>query len=167
MTGSLLELAYHFRLTRRSGGYGGNCPACGYVNAFTIRTLAGRQVLHYFNGCDRSVLHATVRAALGSGWTSPQRPDEAAARKSQQAQQDRAQRLWQRSLPCRGTLAEIYLARRGIGHVATSSALRFQTDCAHPGRTRHPALVSAVRNGDGVVVAVQRTYLASDGLRAG
>ena len=166
MTGSLLELAGYFRLTRRSGGYGGDCPACGYINAFTIRTLAGRPVLHCFNGCDRDALHDAARGVLGSSWRHPPRPDTARVQANRKSRQDAVQRLWQRSLPCPGTLAETYLARRGIGHVAPSSALRFQADCPHPGGTRLPALVSAVRSGAGALVAVQRTYLASDGRKA-
>ena len=166
MTGSMLDLAGQFRLARRSQGYGGNCPACGYADAFTVRMQAGRPVLHCFNGCDRDALHDAAREALGNSWTFPPRPDTARVQANRQSRQDAAQRLWQRSNPCPGTLAETYLARRGIGHVATSSALRFQADCAHPGGTRHPALVSAVRNGAGAVVAVQRTYLASDGRKA-
>ena len=167
MTALLLDLASRFRLARRPGGYGGDCPACGYADAFTARTTReGRTALHCFNGCDRDALHDAARCALGSGWMPPPRPDAARVQANRQSRQNAAQRLWQRSHPCPGTLAETYLARRGIGHAATSSALRFQADCPHPGGTRLPALVSAVRNGAGAVVAVQRTYLASDGLKA-
>ena len=167
MTAPLLDLASRFRLARRPGGFGGDCPACGYADAFTARTTReGWTALHCFNGCDRDALHDAARGALGSGWTPPPRPNPARVQANRQSRQDAAQRLWQRSLPCPGTLAATYLARRGIGHVVTSSALRFQADCPHPGGTRLPALVSAVRNGAGEVVAVQRTYLASDGRKA-
>lgn len=166
MTGSVLDLAGQFRLARRTYGYSGNCPACGYADAFTVRMLGDRPVLHCFNGCDRNTLHATARAALGSGWTPPPRPNAALVQRNQQARQDRAQRLWQRSLPCRGTLAETYLTRRGISSVASSNALRFQPDCSHASGSRHPALVAAVRDATGALVAVQRTYLSRDGRKA-
>ena len=166
MTGSMLDLAGQFRLARRTQGYGGNCPACGYADAFTVRMQAGRPVLHCFNGCNRNTLHATARAALGSGWTPPPRPDAASVQRNQQARQDRAQRLWRRSLSCPGTLAETYLARRGISSVASSNALRFQPDCWHASGSRHPALVAAVQDVAGALVAVQRTYLTSDGRKA-
>lgn len=165
MTSLIHDLAGRFRLSKRSQGFGGDCPACGYPNAFTVRILAGRPVLHCFNGCDRNALQATVPAVLRRGWTPPQSFDDAAQR-NRQARQDRAQQLWHLSLPCRGTLAETYLARRGIPHVASSDALRFQSNCSHPSGSLHPALVAAVRNAAGALVAVQRTYLASDGGKA-
>ena len=167
MTGPLLDLASRFRLARRSGGYGGDCPACGYADAFTARkTREGRTVLHCFNGCARDTLYDAARSALGSGWTPPPRPDEDKVRKVRQDRQDAAQRLWRRSAPCHGTLANTYLVRRGIGHVATSSAVRFQPDCPHPGGARYPALVAAVLDGAGAFRGVHRTYLAPDGRKA-
>ena len=117
MTGPLLDLASRFRLARRSGGYGGDCPACGYADAFTARTTReGRTALHCFNGCERDTLQDAARAALGSGWTPPPRPDADKVRKAREGSQDAAHRLWRRSVACPGTLAETYLARRGIGH---------------------------------------------------
>ena len=164
MTAPLLDLASRFRLARRPGGYGGDCPACGYADAFTARTTReGRTALHCFNGCDRDALNDAARGALGSGWTPPPRPDAAKMQANRQSRQDAAQRLWQRSLPCPGTLAETYLARRGIGHVATSSAIRFQSDCPHPGGSRCSAVVAAVLDWSGDLVAVHRTFLDRDG----
>ena len=167
MTGPLLDLASRFRLARRSGGYGGDCPACGYTDAFTARTTReGRTALHCFNGCERDTLQDAARAALGSGWTPPPRPDADKVRKAREGSQDAAHRLWRRSVACPGTLAETYLARRGIGHVANSSALRFLTDCPHPGGARYPALVAEVLDGAGALRGVHRTYLAPDGRKA-
>ena len=167
MIGPLLDLASRFRLSRRPGGYGGDCPACGYADAFTARTTReGRTALHCFNGCERDTLHDAARAALGSGWTPPPRPNAALAQKARDSRQDAAQRLWQRSVPCPGTLAEMYMIRRGIGHIASSSALRFQSDCPHPGGRRYPALIAQVLNGTGTMVAIHRTYLAPDGRKA-
>ena len=166
MNGALTDLAGRFRLVRCSGGYSGDCPACGYAGAFTVRTLAGRPILNCFNGCSRETLHAIARAASGSEWTLPPRPDTATAQRNQQARQDRVRRLWHCALPCLGTLAETYLAQRGIENRMCSGALRFLPDCSHPSGSRHPALVSAVRDATGALMAVQRTYLSKDGRKA-
>ncbi len=167
MNGAMLDLAGRFGLARRSGGYGGDCPVCGYADAFTVRPMRdGRLMLFCHSGCDRDALEAEAAAALGSGWTPPPRQNRPVPHSDRHARQDRAQRLWEAARPCPGTLAEAYLARRGIGHMASSAALRFMPDCRHPGGTSHPALISAVREADGVLVAVQRTYLADDGRKA-
>ena len=164
MTAPLLDLASRFRLSRRSGGFGGDCPACGYVDAFTARTTReGRTALHCFNGCERDTLHDAARAALGSDWTPPTRPDGDNARAAREGRQGAARRLWRRSIACPGTLAQTYLARRGIGHVATSNTLRFQSDCPHPGGSRCSAVVAAVLDWSGDLVAVHRTFLDRDG----
>ena len=62
--------------------------------------------------------------------------------------------------------AELYLTRRGIGHVATSSSLRFDRDSSRPGGTRCPALVAVVRDVSGTLMGIHRTYVASDGRKA-
>lgn len=167
MNGSIRDLASQFRLARRSGGYGGDCPVCGYASAFTARPARnGRTLMHCFNGCDWTVLHDAARAAIGGCWTPPPGPDGEVRPADDQARQDRAQCMWQSSQQCPGTLAEVYLARRGIGHVAAAEALRFNPNCPHPGGTRAPALITAVQAADGTIVAVHRTYLRPDGRKA-
>ena len=167
MSGPLLDLASRFGLAKRSGGFGGICPVCSYPDAFSARvSREGRPLLHCFNGCAWDVLHDAARAALGGDWTPAPRPDAGKALANQQARQDAAQRLWQRSKPCAGTPAEAYLTRRGVGHVAGSSSLRFDRDSSRPGGTRCPALVAAVRDGDGTLVGVHRTYVSGDGRKA-
>jgi len=167
MNAALLDLAGRFNLTKRSGGLVGTCPSCSYPDAFSARVgREGRPLLHCFNGCAWDVLHDTARAALGTDWTPPPRPDAGKALADEQARQDAAQRLWQRCQPCAGTAAELYLTRRAIGHVAGSSSLRFDRDSSRPGGTRCPALVAAVRDVSGALVGIHRTYLANDGRKA-
>lgn len=85
----------------------------------------------------------------------------AAARRSP----DAARRLFAMSLPIAGTLAERYLAGRGILLSAHERALRFHPGCYYrdlvTGETQtHPALIAAVTSLDGRITGLQRTYLA-------
>lgn len=104
MNGALLDLAGRFGLTKRSGGFVGNCPSCNYPDAFSARVgREGRPLLSCFNGCSWTSLQDTARAALGGDWTPSPRPDAGKALADQQGRQDAAQRLWQRCQPCVGT----------------------------------------------------------------
>lgn len=86
----------------------------------------------------------------------------AAARGSPNA----ARRLFAMSQPIAGTLAERYLAGRGILLSARERALRFHPDCYYrdleTGETRTlPALIAAVTGVDGRITGLQRTYLSA------
>lgn len=86
----------------------------------------------------------------------------AAARGSPEA----ARRLFAMSQPIAGTLAERYLAGRGILLTACEHALRFHPGCYYrdlvTGETQtFPALIAAVTSLDGHITGVQRTYLSS------
>jgi hypothetical protein len=88
----------------------------------------------------------------------------AAARSSPEA----ARRLFAMSGPVAGTLAERYLAGRGILLTARERALRFHPGCYHrdlvTGETQAlPALIAAVTGPDGVLTGVQRTWLDPSG----
>jgi hypothetical protein len=80
-----------------------------------------------------------------------------------------AQRLFHASQPIAGTLAEIYLASRGVPDVAgLGAALRFHPRCIYREEAiarpePWPAMIAAVTNGDGVISGVLRTWLARDG----
>lgn len=78
----------------------------------------------------------------------------------------RTRAFWHRCDYARGTLAERYLARRGIGWVAGCECIRFRPDCPHPGGGTLPALVCLVLDADGNIAAVHRTFLAADGGKA-
>jgi hypothetical protein len=70
------------------------------------------------------------------------------------------------SQPIAGTLAERYLAGRGILLTACEHALRFHPGCYYrdlvTGETQtFPALIAAVTSLDGHITGVQRTYLSS------
>lgn len=76
-----------------------------------------------------------------------------------------ALRLFKAARPIGGTPASVYLSRRGL-RIIDDSALRFHPACylRDGGQRREfPALLTAVRNGDGVFTGLQRTYLAPGG----
>jgi hypothetical protein len=77
-----------------------------------------------------------------------------------------ARRLFAMSWPIAGTLAERYLAGRGIFLTARERALRFHPGCYYrdlaTGETQAlPALIAAVTDLDGRITGLQRTYLSS------
>ena len=77
-------------------------------------------------------------------------------------------RLFAMSQPIVGTLAERYLAGRGILLTARERALRFHPGCYYrdlvTGETQTlPALIAAVTSLDGRLTGLQRTWLAPDG----
>ncbi|TPL71428.1 toprim domain-containing protein [Mesorhizobium sp. B2-3-15] len=78
---------------------------------------------------------------------------------------DAARRLFGISQPIVGTLAERYLAGRGILLTARERALRFHPGCYYrdlvTGETQTlPALIAAVTSLDGRLTGLQRTYLS-------
>jgi hypothetical protein len=81
---------------------------------------------------------------------------------------DAARRLFAMSRPVAGTLAERYIASRGILMAARERALRFHPGCYYrdlvTGETQTlPALIAAVTDLDGHITGLQRTWLAPDG----
>jgi hypothetical protein len=83
-----------------------------------------------------------------------------------------AGRLWSIARPILGTLAEAYLRARGITDFRNVGALRFHPRCWYRGdpedprdrlRDAWPALIAAVRDNDGALTGVHRTWLALDG----
>lgn len=81
---------------------------------------------------------------------------------------DAARRLFAMSKPIAGTLAERYLAGRGIRLAARERALRFHSGCYYrdlvTGETQTlPALIAAVTDLDGCITGLQRTWLDPDG----
>ncbi|MFP5516167.1 MAG: toprim domain-containing protein [Alphaproteobacteria bacterium] len=78
-----------------------------------------------------------------------------------------ARRLFARSRPLAGTLAEAYLRNRGIPDVRTLGCLRFQPRCwyrdAGDRLAEGPALIAAVTGLDGRLTGVQRTWLDPSG----
>ena len=86
------------------------------------------------------------------------KPDEDTRRRIKHARE-----MWRQSQSAAGTLVETYLRSRAITRPAPPS-LRFHPNLTYgPTGTGFPAMVAAVQDADGKVVAVHRTYLAPDG----
>ena len=75
-----------------------------------------------------------------------------------------ARYVWEATRPLAGTIGEMYLEARGVGHVAGAPALRFHPGLSHPAALgRFPALVACVQDASGRALGIQRTFLAADG----
>ncbi|MER9664499.1 toprim domain-containing protein [Mesorhizobium sp. M0159] len=104
-----------------------------------------------------------ARRFLSTPLPPPQLPGRQPAAK--RGSPDAARRLCAMSQPIAGTLAERYLASRGILLSTHERALRFHPGCYYrdlvTGETQTlPALIAAVTSLDGQITGLQRTYLS-------
>jgi DNA primase len=148
------------------------CSAHGDAFAFLMR----------LDGLDFPAALEQLRAEAGLGPAPPdpdraRRDRERLARQQQaiaarEAERERRRResaleLWRRALPAAGTLAETYLAARGIDAAAIGgvpASLRFAAEVLHRETDQLlPAMIGGVQGPDGRVVAIHRTFLAPDG----
>jgi phage/plasmid primase-like uncharacterized protein len=154
------ELASQLGLHRIGREWRGDCPACAYAGAFALTDGKYGVIGWCANGCDQPA----IARALGNPHkvVSPQ-PLEKDVRTIQD-RLERAERIWRRSEPVPGTPGVVYLGARGIGHLVDCPDLRFRANCSHPTGAGLPALVAAVRDVDGRLVGVHRTYIGRDGI---
>lgn len=78
------------------------------------------------------------------------------------ARSARAVAIYAAAAPIAGTVAERYLAGRGLVRIAAWESLRSAT-LAFRGHGAHPALIAPVRQPDGALAGIQRTYLTAEG----
>jgi phage/plasmid primase-like uncharacterized protein len=150
------EFAAQLGLYRSGREWRGNCPACGYRDAFVLADGKHGPIAWCASCHDQTA----ITQALGGSYTPP---TPALHARDTQARLERAQRLWRGAEPLPGTAAATYLDARGVGHVIGCVDLRFHADCPHPSRVRLPALVAAVRDVDDKFVGIHRTFLRRDG----
>ena len=187
------DWAARLGLRHRSGEYAGPCPVCGGTDRFHVGRGRGGAARVGCRGCidgrpakERGEAFGRIlRAAFperdgaeGRDMAShPPRTGEPPRRSPERdsgpasglddaddAGRKAAWRVWEQARPLAGTLAEIYLHARSVGHVAGASSLRFAAALSHryaPGR--FPCLVARVQDAHGGFLGVQRTYLAADG----
>jgi hypothetical protein len=157
------ELAAQLGLHRAGREWRGNCPACGYADAFVLSDGKAGPIGWCASCGDRD----GITAALGM----PQRPAEpvrqAKDARDIQKRIERAERVWCGREALLGTAAAVYLTARGIEHLAGCEDLRFHPSCPHPSssfeRPVHlPAMIAAVRV-TGKFIGVHRTFLRRDG----
>lgn len=157
----------------RDGRGTGPCPVPGHGRGrgdlnWSLSISAGSQqsmIAHCFAGCDpRDVLAALnarrefpLNATVGEGGPTRFR--------NRDSFRGAAATMWSLGMPVLGTLAENYLQGRGLW--GQPEDLRFLPSTFHrPTRQLVPAMLAALRNPKGDVVAVQRTFLAHDGRKA-
>jgi putative DNA primase/helicase len=139
------------------------CPAHDDRNAsFSIRQgKDGKVLLKCFAGCGYESITAALggdrpgRASFSQPGSTPQRARDDAERT------DFALRIWRQARSASGTIVEAYLRSRAIT-MSVPPSLRFNARLKHP--TGYlPAMVAAVQQADGAIVAIHRTFLKPDG----
>lgn len=164
------------------------CPACGGQDRFSFTDKHGSgsfvcramerqggdgfELVMHFLGCDLRGALAAVADALG-GVASPRPPAvRTVPEKPGRDDGEALRKLWREALPVvDGDPVSLYLAQRGVLPAAMPLALRchpalpyWQTGGARPVRLgAFPAMLAAVQGGDGVTVAIHRTYLNVQG----
>lgn len=160
------------------GGHGMcRCPAHqdSSPSLHVTETRSGTVLLKCFAGCDQwSVIRALRdldlwpdRAERGDPAVPHayvDRTEHDAERQADEARRrDLARKIWHEAHPIRGSVAESYLRARGIT-LRLPPTLRFAPSLHHrPSGRSYPALVAAMQDAHGQVVAIQRTWLSPDG----
>ncbi len=153
-------------------GWIASCPACGYPKSLSI-TEAGERTLLFCHACQDqpAVLDSLRSMGLWRGQPSnnyyPPRLPASVRPKPDLGRQEAALRLWGKSQPLAGSLAEAYLLRRGL-RGPWPPTLAFTPKCWHSdARDELPAMLAAVAHWPSEqVAAVHRTYLTRDGHKA-
>ena len=136
----------------------GDCPSCGYKDAFTVNERDGKKLFHCFAGCSQADLLAALR-----GRVEPFRTFPPPTQKDTTRIRDYALKLWQERQSGREGLVPAYLASRGLVG-AVPSSMGFLPDHLHkPSGTRWPCMIAAVTDCTGRIQAVHRTYLNRSG----
>lgn len=147
---------------------GGICNTCGaFPSGFRVLAWvkgysnkdAVREVGRWVDG-EAQRAKPTVRRAL----PKPKPVDTSLARK-------RVWAVWQQLLPIRGTVAETYLKKRGIWSENIPWTLRFHPGLEYIDENKKvlgvfPALVAPLKDRDGRIVSLHRTFLSADGTKA-
>jgi len=142
----------------------GACPACGY-SATLVLTETEDGALWWCASCqDRQAVTAALRQVMARDWMPPHEVGPCRISAPSPAQKSAlARTLWDAARPHPGTPVDHYLAVRGLSGVQ-SAELRFHPDARHPGGSRMPAMIAAIRDTlSGEVQAVHRTYLRPGG----
>jgi len=155
-------IAEKYRLRRNGREYRGDCPACGYRNSFAVSEGRAGPIFFCASCQDNAALAEVI---LGRRPAAEPRAPAAAPDRSDRI--EAARRLWDAARPIAGTLADRYLRARGIAPPPDPGpALRFLADARHPSGARLPAMVAAVRDVAGNLIAIHRTFLAEPGVKA-
>jgi phage/plasmid primase-like uncharacterized protein len=159
------ELAARLGLHRAGNEWRGRCPACGYAEAFALAD--GRLGPVWW--CGSCGDQTAIAQALGR----PQKASTSGAPahdvRDAQGRLERVERILRGCEPAaQSVVACRYLEVRGLGHLAGCPELFHHSACPHPSSTREreirlPALVAIVRDVDGKLTGIHRTFLRRDG----
>jgi putative DNA primase/helicase len=153
-----------------------HCPCHNdHSPSLSIAEVNDRQLYCCMAGCAQETVLASLRdlglwPGDGQQHHQPQHHPEPRRRppdgRDAAARTELALRTWSETRAASCTQAEIYLRARAIT-VAIPPTLRFHPALFHKDHngvvTHHPAMVAAVQNIDGRIVAIHRTYLKSGG----
>lgn len=148
----------------------GTCPACGYPDAY-IETIGkhGQRVGWCASCQDKEAIAAILR---GAGDSIPRAVgnhalDPAETARKAEKRREQAHTIWSGAAPViPRDPAGLYLAWRGLPHLIDCPVLRYRDDVPHPAGGRFMGMVALVQDDAGALVAVHRTYLATDGHKA-
>ena len=183
------DWAARLDLRNRSGEYVGPCPVCGGTDRFHVGRGRGGAAMVGCRGCidgqpadiGHKAFGRVLREAFPERFQSgpcahpprtpnpPRKPPESrpepiSGPDDTDVRRKVARRVWERTEPLPGTVAETYLTARGVGHVAGAPSLRFSAALSHPQAPgRFPCLVAGVQDAHGGFLGVQRIYLDREG----
>jgi putative DNA primase/helicase len=159
------EIAQRLGARPCGNGWITKCPAHQDTNpSLSIREgEGGRLLLHCFTGCSFQAIRNALGLPAPTGVRlRPQASARPQAVDAATRTTESARLIWSRSVPIRGTFGEKYLCARGIT-IELPGSLRFHPMLGHHDGIGAPAMVAAVQNREGDIVAILRTFLASDG----
>ncbi len=150
------------KASKTSKGWICCCPVHDDTNpSLSISENDGKLLVKCFAGCDPLDILATLR---DEGAINSYAHSDSSFSFDSSSKNEYIQRIWQESVPAKGTLVEKYLCSRGYtGEIPAS--IRFHPCLKHaPSGKTLPAMVSGVTiYPSNVVTAIHRTYLSTDG----
>ncbi len=158
---------------KAGGGWMARCPAHGDREPSLSICDAddGKVLLHCHAGCVQEQVISVLRSRglwvqNGHQYFTRRVARPAANHRLDHAEairREAALAIWGESIPAAGTLAEPYLAWRGL-RLSPPERIRFHPGLKHPAGGVWPAMVALITRGaDDAPLAIHRTYLAHDG----
>lgn len=123
-------------------------------------------LVHCFAGCPSGEVLAAIRRLEPAGTAGQDQSSNRHVASFSQSPVRAAETFWRSGVSVHNTPAEAYLTRRGLP--SDSVALRYLAGARHPNSAgrKFPALLSAISDCSGKIIAVQRTFLEYDGAKA-
>ncbi|MCW8308396.1 toprim domain-containing protein [Acidiphilium sp. PA] len=160
-------VAQRLNLHRAGRDFRGDCPDCGYREAFKVSTGRNGQPLLWCSSCNLPDGPAGIFAQIGGAppAQAQQEPRHDADRAAHDAARvERARRAWCGAVaPNPDDPVGRYLAMRGIAAIMGSTSIRYRPDTWHPSKRQLDAMLALIVGTDGTPQAIHRTFLTPDG----